>query len=62
MKITIEYESETLLSKELEEQFKKCLKSVQENRLESDKVNCCIMNLRGSIIRWLSENKQKELS
>lgn len=57
MKITIQYESETLLPKELAEEFEKMRKRIYENRYELDKIEIFIGNMKNSLTRWIDANK-----
>ena len=59
MKITIQYESDTLLPKELAEEFEKMRKRIHENRYEPDKIEIFISNMKGELIRWIDANKIK---
>jgi hypothetical protein len=56
----IKYESDTLLPKEIAKLFAKTIDRIIDVRYEEDKINCTISQLKGDIIRWLSNNKQED--
>lgn len=44
----------SVMSKELEEAFALCIKRVNENRYEPDKVNCIITDLKSKVLREMA--------
>jgi hypothetical protein len=59
MKITVEYESHTMLPDELTMLIEKMRKSIQECRNEPDKIECSIGSMKSGITLWLVKNRSK---
>jgi hypothetical protein len=59
MKHIIEYESDTILPKEMIEKFHKAINDIVDIRHEPDKIDCVVHRLKGDMIRWLADNKQR---
>ena len=57
MKITIQYESETLLPKELVDEFDLMRKRIMENKYEPDKIFLNISTMKSKIIKWIADNR-----
>lgn len=60
MRINIEYESPTLLPKEIEESIEYMKKYIEIDKYEMDKIHCHIQRMRGDIIRWIAQNRKVE--
>lgn len=60
MKIILEYESDTLLVKKLEESIRTMEKNIIEDKYERDKIVLHISRMKGELIRWLAEVRKKE--
>lgn len=52
-KIKIEYYSDTLIPKEIEDLIELTHKRIMDNRYEPDKINIDISNLKSGILKWI---------
>lgn len=59
MKITIEYESDTIIPEYLENSFIQLQKNIRENKYEHDKIQLDLERFRGNLLRWLSNNMKR---
>lgn len=60
MRINIEYESSTLLPKEIEESITYMQKYIEIDKYEMDKIHIHIQRMRSDIIKWISQNRKRD--
>ena len=49
-----------IMSKQLEDDFKTCIKRVIESRYEDDKIDCCIMDLKSKVLREMATSSNSD--